>query len=513
MTKDNETIKFFSTVSPEDLTNRLLEIGVSEKHIKNHLPKYFYIIDKIYSNEVINKTEKVCRLYSRLLDKLLGCDYYPKILKNLKDIGLVQLVSKFSIGNFSNGYILTENRGAKLYTFKNSRFVKKIVEDRTKRVEKDTQILSRLFRSLSNLQYDHIDRDNLSEDESKFLDMLENNLFQTVGEKGKRVYNNFSNLPKSIRNQVRLNNENLAFVDIVNSQMIFLSIVVKDYLKNRNISIDPSTDKFEDLATSGKLYEFILNHTDITDRKELKEKMFELIFSKGNYDTYLTEVFSSKFPQVLRVINQIKSDDYKVLSHLMQNKEAQVVYNALNSIQYQKEVLTVHDSLYAGRSEIKTITEALVKSFAKEGINATLNVNDEYTVTVDEYDLIGEIENQEIDKIIKDIMVDQDVFERKYNDLKSLKYEGKRIGITDISELVKTIDFDLHSEELIKNRVYNLTGSYATVNTRLKKINLLDYSIFWNGIFVNHINRNHPDENKKLDFIASELERMGVNII
>jgi hypothetical protein len=386
MKKNENSIELFSTVSPENLTQRLQEIGVELKFIKNHYVKYFYLIHRIYSHDVINKNEEECRLHSDVLRNLFG-SYYPTIIDQLIKIGVIQQTSNYWAGERSNGYILIEDRGARLYEFGDEhRFVKKMLTQDKPRVQKHTETLSRLFQALSNLQYAHIERDSLSESEQKFLFFLENNLFQTVGELGKRVYNNFCNLPKSLRSKLKLNGEELVFVDIVNSQMVFLAAVVKKTLLNQNKILDSSTQKFLNLTGTGKLYEFLMSESSITDRAELKNQVFQMIFGQKSYSKILSKKFNQLFPQVIEVIKYLKKDDHKVLAHQMQQMEAKVVFRALNSIDYQKDVLTVHDSLYAAKSEKNTILEALVESFKKEGLDAVININDESRVQVAEHD-------------------------------------------------------------------------------------------------------------------------------
>jgi hypothetical protein len=471
MNKKNGSIELFSTISPEELTHRLLEIGVSQKHINNHLVKYFYIIDKIYTNDIINKNAEVCRLSTKLLKNLLGSKYSFLILKNLKESGIILLSSKYFAGVHSNGYILSEPRGAKLYTFSDSRFVSKIIEERVSRIEKDTKTLSRLFRTLRNLQLDHIDMKFLSEDEFRFVKMLQDNPFQTVGKKGKRVYNNFCNLPKSIRSKVKLNGEYLGFVDIVNSQMIFLSGVISDQLRNKGVNPIDSTAEFISLSINGRLYEKLMKLARIDSRMEIKELIFEIIFSKKSYSK-LKRIFKKEYSQVYQVINDLKADDYKVLAHLMQQKEAKVVFRALDSIEFNKDVLTIHDSLYCPKSEINTIKEALIDSFKTEGLNATINVNDQELITVNSYT------TNEIEKIIN---TENTRFDIKLQELKAKRAKNEKIGVKGLCELAQTIDFDHLDEVTIKQKLEEVIPVPVIVNMNQMKFNVLDYFSFGMG--------------------------------
>jgi len=495
MKKEKHLIKLFSTVSPEDLTQRLLEVDVSQLHIQNHLIKYFFIIDKIYTNDVINKNTEVCRLNTKLLKNILGSCYSHLILKNLKKTGIIQLSSNYFAGCQSNGYILSEPRGAKLYTFSEGKFVSKIIEERVSRIEKDTQTLSRLFRTLTNLQLDHIDLNSLTEDEFRFVKMLQDNPFQTVGKKGKRVYNNFCNLPKSVRSKVKLNGEYLGFVDIVNSQMIFLSGVISDHLRNKCVNPIDSTAEFISLSVNGQLYEKLMKLAGIDSRYDLKESIFEIIFSKKSYSK-LKPIFEKEYLQVYQVIKDLKKDDYKVLAHLMQQMEAKVIFRALDSIEFNKDVLTIHDSLYCPISEISTIKQALIDSFRTEGLNATINVNDQELITVNSY------KTNEIEKIIN---FENSRFEIKIQELKAKRAKDEKIGIKGLCELAQTIDFDSLDKEIIERKIEEVVPVPVIVNKDQMKFSVLDYFFFWNGMYVDKRSPNDQIINRLLE----ELDKLG----
>ncbi|MCH7410193.1 hypothetical protein MM239_12365 [Belliella sp. DSM 111904] len=476
MKKNENSIELFSTISPENLNQRLLEIGVKENFIKNHFVKYFYIIHRIYSHDVFNKNENECRLHSEILRSLLG-SYYSSILNHLITIGIVQLSSNYLAGGRSNGYSLVEDKGAILYQFENKhRFVKKILKIDQPNVQNGTQTLSRLYRSLSNLEYDHIDKDSLSESEKKFIHFLENDLFQTVGERGKRIYNNFCNLPKTLRSKLMLNNEELTFVDIVNSQMIFLGSVIKETLEKQGKNIDSSTSVFIKNASTGKLYELLMHECEVVNRSELKDQIFKIIFGKNSFSKIISKKFNKLFPQVIEVIKYLKQEDYRILSHQMQQMEAKVVFRALDSIDFEKDILTVHDSLYAPKSEKNTILEALVNSFKCEGLEAVINVNDEYSTRVFEYDDFA----NKIDKILsgtprmndetenRTIMVDfgSDEYDAVEDEMKFLKH-------CSVKEINFYLEFYKFSERITSRSDIDIIRKLA----RKKVMALLDTSI------------------------------------
>lgn len=382
---ESNKIQFHLSYTPEEIRNILLEVGVSPKHLSFHLNKYLYILDLIFKYKYTNKHNGgVCRLYSGYLESTLGKNYYYKIIGNLKTAGLIQQVSNHSTSrNISKGYELIGSEKIRSYEFTSSdgRFIKKLLKGKETRIQKDTDNQKRLIRSMSKLDTGDIQR-SLTQDESISISEMKNNPFQVVGRKGKRIYNSFTNLPKSVRKELKLNGEKLVFVDIVNSQMVFLSGVIKDYLNSFNIKIDKSTQDFFEKCSTGEIYELVMDLVDL-DRDKSKEKMFMLVFGDKWDGIELRKKLVNRYPQVIQVIDIIKRNDKNHLAHLMQQKESSVVFDALSSIDYFKDVLTIHDSLYSNESNLNLITESLINSFNKFGIVATINVNDQYNISTE----------------------------------------------------------------------------------------------------------------------------------
>ncbi|SIS88435.1 hypothetical protein [Belliella pelovolcani] len=465
-------VKFYSPASPEELTQRLLEIGVSQKHINNHLPKYFWLINKIYIHPTINKHEVECRLSKELLSNIIGVNYYSKIINNLINLGIIIKSSNYS--NYddnkrSNGYSLIDKSNIKQYTFTDSsRFIKKLTQSKITRVNKDTLTLSRLYRAMSNLQYNHINQDDLNQNDKLFLNQLIDNPFQKVGQKGKRVYNNFCNLPKELREKLKLKDENLAFVDIVNSQMIFLAEVIKKYIINNNIQIDKYTSRFFKLIEDGKLYDAFA-HWLQCDRKVAKNKVFIIIFD-NNKNNKINQLFESKFPVVYSVIKKLKENDYKALAHSMQQEEADVIFSALDSIEYTTDVLTIHDSLYTNQSNLPIIKEALIKAFNQRGITATINVNDEYTINTNQSNPIEAILSPSEPSIIK---VDAEPVKEEI-----IEQDRENDG-TEENKIYNYIE-KIKQDRLIENRNYTTKEEIKELSNIINFWNIKDYSFIVN---------------------------------
>ncbi|ERM83013.1 hypothetical protein P872_05210 [Rhodonellum psychrophilum GCM71 = DSM 17998] len=379
----NNNYEFLSPISEKELTQRLLEIGVKQEYINNHIDKYFYLIHTIFCNEIYNKQDvNICFLSSKKLSETLGNRYYSIIIDNLIQIGLITKICNYA--NFDdlkrcNGYILNETDNLEIYESNtNSDLINKL-KFKPYNIEKNSVIKERLFRSMNRLTIDDSDLNNLTVKEKIFLFCLKNRQFQKQGEKGGRIYNNFTNIISSLRKKIKLNNEKLFFVDIVNSQMVFFANTIIKYLNENNIPVEQSTKEFATIASTGTVYEMIMNIIDV-DRDKAKKSMFTLVFGSNKRSSKLLNILTEKYPQLIETMVYIKKDDYTQFSHLMQQLEAEVIFDAVGYIPFAKDILTIHDSLYSSIIDKDLIKNVLIRSFNTRGIQATININDEYKI-------------------------------------------------------------------------------------------------------------------------------------
>ncbi len=375
----NSTISFYLPDSPMIIRDRLLSLGCSKQHVFQNINKYYFLLHTLYIKTQIYKNKRVY-LHSDLMRSILGGDY-KTIINNLKKLRFIYLSSNYStILNRSNGYSLMEGLEFKKFEFEvKGFFLNKVSNIRIKPIDINTELKSRIFNTMGKLKFDSIDPTKLDERELNQINEIKNNPFQVEGLKGKRLYNNFTNLSRNLRKQVRLNGERLVFVDIVNSQPVFLCSVIKHYLEDNKIEIEVSTNEFFDLCSSGSLYEEMIVLTG-KGRDKVKNMIMVLLFGKNSFSNPVKEIFEKKFPQIMETIIDLKKSDYSRLSHLMQQKESDLLFNCVSSIPSNLDVLTIHDSIYTNESNLDCIKDFLLTTFRKFGLDATINVNDSQKV-------------------------------------------------------------------------------------------------------------------------------------
>ena len=140
------------------------------------------------------------------------------------------------------------------------------------------------------------------------------------------------------------------------------------------------------LVEDGKIYEELMGILNNLTRDKIKEQMFLYIFGENHFENRVSRLIKELFPQVDNQIREIKENDYRSLSHILQKEESKVIFYALNLIDEQKNILTIHDSLYCAESDKYLIIDAIMRSFKHFEITGTININDLFSSKSNTYD-------------------------------------------------------------------------------------------------------------------------------
>jgi len=161
-----------------------------------------------------------------------------------------------------------------------------------------------------------------------------------------RVFNNFTSLSKLLRPYALLDGKTCAEIDIRNSQPFFMTTL---YPSRSNEAV-----RFAEVVSEGRFYESLNaasgNPFSDLDRPKLKEAVFtEILFGRRWATSRLWQGFLDLFPEMARIVADLKSSDYRSLAIELQRREArlmiQTVVPRLSSSLPGGSFLTVHDSL------------------------------------------------------------------------------------------------------------------------------------------------------------------------
>ena len=162
-----------------------------------------------------------------------------------------------------------------------------------------------------------------------------------------RVHTNFTILKSFIRkNCLLINGEETAEIDISNSQPLFLAKIIKEEGININ---KHEFAVFSYLVYHGKFYQFLMDNSDIKEKKECKELIYRTFFGRNTIS--IRNPFAKLFPSIFNFIADYKNSygDYRVLAYKLQNLESDFIFNkvikTLSVIDSDINVITIHDSI------------------------------------------------------------------------------------------------------------------------------------------------------------------------
>ena len=367
-----------------------------------------YFVHKIYEHRVFRRRcrEDFVPLKSEYLTEVMSERKYTTIRTHLLTNGVVLSDGYWIRGRKAIGYrlgdALNKSKHRKII-LSNPRIIKKLAileENLAKSIKLDTH--KHLHKYLKQVGIDYesavmeIDDDFNSNELSAA--MIRDKAFFFKPDIYGRVHTNLSNLKSSLRKHLTWNGEHLWNVDIANSQPLFFGLLLlywytnKGYLNSFNLpplilplrsDILPSdVDKFVKLVEMGKLYEYIAvkGKIETESRKILKKKLFAEIFFCRNkpYQSKNEILFEGLFPEVYKVIRELKKKDYTFLSKQLQRVESSFVINLVvrrcMNEHPDMPIFTIHDSVMTTKANADIVKGIMVEEFANYGVEPKLRL-------------------------------------------------------------------------------------------------------------------------------------------
>lgn len=185
-----------------------------------------------------------------------------------------------------------------------------------------------------------------------------------------RYDSNYTRLPSYLVPYLNINNSPLTEIDIANSQPFFAGCLFNPreeiraimgnslymYEKSLNLSEKQDVNYFMKLVSEGEFYNFMMSEfdkNDITysDRDDFKKQLFIVFFGRNSakYISKGVKLFAGLFPNVFKLFEFIKKDEYNQLAILLQRIESYVILNRvapqISDRFPELPFITKHDSL------------------------------------------------------------------------------------------------------------------------------------------------------------------------
>lgn len=267
-----------------------------------------------------------------------------------------------------------------------------------------------------------------------------------INSTNKRLDHNLTNMPTELVDKICKDN-NLIQLDLSNSQFALLCMILKSELDTDDFKV------FKKLATSGQLYESIMEKLGLESRDEAKTTMFELLFSSQSMKNDGKTKLKEFFPSVVQWIDSYKSEyGYESFSVMLQLKESEIFIEKLWKTIKEKGLFCIsrHDSLIY-KMENQSEIEGIVLDFFNEiGLKCHLKFSDGRRMQI-----AGAVEPQL--QIKKDKVYDISEIKTMLKQLKNSKeYHSVRNGIDMLLENIdkKTQEEANNHYWFFKNKQY-----------------------------------------------------------
>ena len=253
-----------------------------------------------------------------------------------------------------------------------------------------------------------------------------------VDEYGNRLSHIVSNMPKVYREELKINGEEVVEIDIVSSQVAFLTILlnklfdtgdefenfiessfggvkyselkkeVSDKVNSPSVLMERlgmmySDDSYNDRQESElDLYKFmglklkgIKGLSDDTIRTEMKGVFMGLLFGSTKFEKYkgkdrkeiINEVFGPDFFELLQSIERldvegIEKKKYRNLSALLQREESKFINEVMDNLMKDKVLfLPLYDCLIVKKGDKERVEQAFNSVITKNGYEGIIRVN------------------------------------------------------------------------------------------------------------------------------------------
>jgi len=196
----------------------------------------------------------------------------------------------------------------------------------------------------------------------------------------KRLDTNLTNMASDLRPFI-VGYENMSYLDLSNSQPVLFNILLQSYRKNASEALLEEIDKYFEITTSGKWYEWLQSLYGLS-RNECKEIWMKIAYSENEHNTQVKSIFQKELPLIYSIIAEIKKEKHADFAIALQKVESKIFIDEICKELVSHKIIpyTMHDGLLVLREhEEKTlhIMQSILKS--KLGVIPNIKVENGFS--------------------------------------------------------------------------------------------------------------------------------------
>lgn len=399
--KDNKVVKFLNIFIQNTRKKEHQDrIFLNAKILKNSIDKdYSKLIQALIYDEVIQHTSgyivgvksnefKLSPKYSNCLN-LVEYEFIDNTHPNLKKINEERLKNKYAQELKLPKLKRKTEMPIEIFTSNYKPLLNWILDKRLKFNQE---------RALQILENSSFAKSTSRQDRNKYKYYLvsiksfkQDNIYANC-DYNYRFYTNLTSLPKIFRCCLSFDGEPLEGLDVSNTHPILLANLCDSFFLRKLVrenAIDVEAEMLKDfleyleskpkdlieykqLVLSGRLYEEFLNYLPMCTRNEIKKKFLSIINDNNiDYNSQIKLIrttFLMRFPTISRLLELIKSVDYRYASSILMSMESQnFVIKFPHELNYKLEtdgvepipLFTIHDCFVTTSSRIDDLKKYL----------------------------------------------------------------------------------------------------------------------------------------------------------
>ena len=188
-----------------------------------------------------------------------------------------------------------------------------------------------------------------------------------------RVFTVISNMPRELRQFLRINGKPLVELDIANSQCLVFCIHL---MKAFGEDLPDDVAEYIRLCSTGTFYKevmsMVVDANEVVSADTFKPEFFGKIFFSSEAINYKWRVrFANKFPNVSAAISKVKVQNYKELSIMLSHQESEIMIKNVTARLYREgvtEFTSIHDSLLCTAEVFDECYNVVLEEFNRYGL-------------------------------------------------------------------------------------------------------------------------------------------------
>lgn len=191
-----------------------------------------------------------------------------------------------------------------------------------------------------------------------------------------RIDTNLTYLASELR-QFIIGYEDMAHLDLKNSQPLMLNILLKKHYKDANTALRKEIDAYSKYTIEGKWYEH-LQQLYGKSREECKGIWMCIAYSKNRSYPHEKKIFKAAYPGINAIIESYKNKNHAEFSNRLTQIESSIFIDGICRELVNQDIIpyTIHDSVIVYKKD-KEKTLEIMTSVLKEHLGAVPVISEE----------------------------------------------------------------------------------------------------------------------------------------